>query len=272
MQGKADLHVHTKHSDGSLSAQELVERAKEAGLRVISITDHDNVAAIDEAIAVGTQLGVEVIAGVELSASVGERDIHILGYFINHKDPVLLEHLEFFRHERFKRAERIIGKLNNLQVPLSIESVLEQAGTAAVGRPHIANALLEEGLTETYNEAFTRYLGYGKPAYEQKYRVSPQAAIELLSSAGGVSFVAHPGTGIDDTVLLELITAGVDGIEVIHPSHSPERVAYYSGIVGEYFLLASGGSDFHGGKRNDYDVLGKYYIPTTQVDVIRRRL
>lgn len=272
MQGKADLHLHTKHSDGSLSSQELVERAKETGLRIISITDHDNVAAIDEAIAVGKTLGVEVIAGVELSATVGEQDIHILGYFVDHKNDVLLEHLQFFRHERFKRAERIVEKLNDLRIPLSIESVLEQAGTAAVGRPHIANALLEEGLTDTYHEAFARYLGYGKPAYEQKYRVSPQAAIELLSSAGGVSFIAHPGTNIDDTVLSELINAGVDGIEVIHPSHSPERVAYYSGIVSEYFLLASGGSDFHGGKRNDYDALGKYYIPASQVDLIRHRL
>jgi len=272
MQGKADLHLHTKHSDGSLSTQELVERAKEAGLSIISITDHDNVAAVDEAIAVGKTLGVEVIAGVELSASIGDRDIHILGYFVDHRNGTLLEHLEFFRQERFKRAERIIEKLNDLDVPLTIQSVLEQAGIGAVGRPHIANALLEEGLTETYHEAFSRYLGYGKPAYEKKYQVSPQAAIELLSSAGGVSFIAHPGNNIDDTVLLELINAGVDGIEVIHPSHSPERVAYYSGIVGEYFLLASGGSDFHGGKRNDYDTLGKYYVPESQVAVIRHRL
>lgn len=272
MQGKADLHLHTKHSDGSLATLELVERAREAGLSIISITDHDNVAGVQEAIAVGRALGVEVIPGVELSASVADQDIHVLGYFVDYLNEDLLEHLAFFRSERFKRAERIVGKLNDLHVPITIESVLEQAGAASVGRPHIANALLEEGFTETYHEAFSRYLGYGKPAYERKYQVSPQAAIELISSAGGVSCIAHPGTNIDDKVLLDLINAGVDGIEVIHPSHSPERVAYYSGIVNEYFLLASGGSDFHGGKRNDQDALGRYYIPGSQVDIMRHRL
>jgi predicted metal-dependent phosphoesterase TrpH len=239
---------------------------------MISITDHDHVGALDEAARVAQELEVEVITGVELSATVGEQDIHILGYFFDHRNRSLLDHLAFFRNERLKRAERIVQKLNDLHVPLKLESVLEKAGSASVGRPHIANALVEEGLTETYSEAFIRYLAYGRPAYEKKYQVSPQAAIELISSAGGVSFIAHPGNNIDDTVLLDLIKAGVDGIEVIHPSHSPERVAHFQGIVSEYFLLASGGSDFHGGRRNDQDALGKYSIPGTLVEIIRRRL
>lgn len=272
MQRKADLHMHTSFSDGTLSAAELLQRAKEVGLSTISITDHDHVGAIDEAIALGRELGLEVISGVELSVCVGELDIHLLGYFLDHTHRPLLDHLSFFRDERLKRAERIVEKLNDLHIPLTLDSVLEQAGTASVGRPHIANALLEEGLTETYHEAFVRYIGYGKPAYEKKYQVSPQAAIELVSSAGGLSFIAHPGNSIDDKVLLELINAGVDGIEVIHPSHTPERVAHFSGVVNEYFLLASGGSDFHGGRRNDQEALGKYYIPESQVDIIRRRL
>lgn len=272
MGGKADLHMHTTYSDGTLSTAELLKRALEVGLTTVSITDHDNVGAISEALVIGKDLGLEVISGVELSASVDERDIHILGYFLNHTNQNLLEYLSFFRVERLRRAERIVGRLNDLKIPLTIESVLEQAGMGSVGRPHIANALLEEGLTGTYHEAFSRYIGYGKPAYEKKYQVSPQAAIELISSAGGVSFIAHPGNNIDDTVMVELINAGVDGIEVIHPSHSPERVAHYSGIVSEYFLLASGGSDFHGGKKNDHDALGKYYISEGQVDMMRLRL
>jgi len=264
--------MHSTYSDGTLTPPNLFQRAKEAGLSVISITDHDHVGAIDEATAIARDWGIEVIPGVELSATVGEQDIHILWYFFDHRNRDLLDHLAFFRSERLKRAERIVEKLNGLHVPLTIESVLDQAGSASVGRPHIANALVEEGLTETYNEAFMRYLAYGKPAYEKKYRVSPQAAIELLSSAGGVSFIAHPGNNIDDKVLLELINAGVDGIEVIHPSHSPERVAHFQGIASEYFLLVSGGSDFHGGKRNDQDALGRFFIPTSQVDMIRHRL
>ena len=272
MQSRADLHMHTTCSDGTLTPPELLQRAKEAGLSIISNTDHDHVGALEEAAAAAETLGIEVIAGVELSVSVGEQDIHVLGYFFDPRNRNLLEHLSFFRSERLKRAERIVEKLNSLRVPLTIESVLEQAGSASVGRPHIANALLEEGITESYYEAFSRYIGFGKPAYEKKYQVSPQSAIELISSAGGVSFIAHPGNSIDDKVLFELINAGVDGIEVIHPSHSPERVAHFEGIVSEYFLLASGGSDFHGGKRNDQEALGKYYISKSQVDIIRHRL
>ncbi len=272
MEGKADLHMHTTHSDGTLTPGELVRRGKSAGLTTISITDHDNVGGIDEAKAIGDELDVDVIAGVELSAAVNEQDIHILGYFVDTKNQDLLDHLAFFRYERKKRAERIVGKLNNLKVPLKLESVLEQAGNGSVGRPHIANALLEEGLTETYNEAFRKYIGFGKPAYEKKYQVSPEAAIKLISSAGGLSFIAHPGNSLDEKVILELINEGIDGIEVIHPSHSPERAAYYNGIVNEYFLLASGGSDFHGGKKNDHEAFGRYYISDVQVNIMRRHL
>lgn len=272
MDGKADLHMHTTHSDGAFTTEELLRRAKAVGLTTISITDHDNVGAIDAAIALGKTLGLEVVPGVELSSTVGEQDIHILGYFFNHKSQTLLDYLAFFRIERIRRAERIVGKLNDLNIPLKIESVMERAGDGSVGRPHIANALLEEGLTESYHEAFSKYIGFGKPAYQKKYQVSPQAAIELISSAGGLSFVAHPGNSIDEKVLLGLIKDGVDGIEVVHPSHSPERVSYYNGIVSEYFLLASGGSDFHGGKRNDNELLGHYFVPERQVEMMRRHL
>jgi predicted metal-dependent phosphoesterase TrpH len=272
MEGRADLHMHTIHSDGTLTPPELVKRGKSAGLTTISITDHDNVGGINEAKTIGDELGLEVIAGVELSAAVDDQDVHILAYFIDIKNQDLLDHLAFFRYERKKRAERIVGKLNNLKVPLKLESVLEQAGSGSVGRPHIANALLEEGLTETYNEAFFKYIGFGRPAYEKKYQVSPQAAVKLISSAGGLSFIAHPGNSLDEGVILELINEGVDGIEVIHPSHSPDRTAYFNGIVNEYFLLASGGSDFHGGKKNDHEAFGKYYITDVQVDMMRRRL
>lgn len=272
MDGKADLHTHTTYSDGALTAAELLQRVKNVGLKIISITDHDNVGALDEAIKIGKTLGVEVIPGVELSSTVGDQDIHILGYFIDHKSQSLLDYLAFFRIERVKRAERIVGKLNDLKIPLTIESVLEQAGEGSVGRPHIANALVEEGLTESYHEAFSKYIGFGKPAYQKKYQVSPQAAIELISSAGGLSFIAHPGNSIDEKLLSDLIADGVDGIEVIHPSHSPERVAHYTGIVSEYFLLASGGSDFHGGKRNDFDALGQYYVSERQVETMLHHL
>jgi len=272
MDGKADLHLHTTFSDGALSPHELIDRARQAGLTTIAITDHDHTGAIDEAVELGVHAGIEVIPGVELSTTVGDQDIHVLGYFFDHRDRRLQDYLAFFRQERRNRAERIVEKLNGLKIPLTIESVLDQAGTGSVGRPHIANALLEGGLTVTYHEAFFKYLGFGKPAYEKKYLVSPREAVAMIAQAGGLSFLAHPANAIDERMLLEMITAGIDGIEVIHPSHSPERVAHYRGIVNEYFLLASGGSDFHGGRRNDREALGRYFIPTDHVDIMRRRL
>lgn len=272
MAGRVDLHMHTIHSDGILTTRELMERARAVGLTTISITDHDNTGAIPEALLLSNEFDLEVIAGTELSASYGNYDIHILGYFFDHTNTELQDYLQLYRRERLKRAERIVEKLNDLNVPITLEAVLEQAGTGSVGRPHIANALLEEGLTETYHEAFYKYIGFGKPAYEQKFQVSPREAIQLIASAGGISFIAHPGNSLDEKVLVEVIKQGVDGIEVVHPSHSPERTTFYRGIAQEYFLLTSGGSDFHGGRRNDAEVFGKYVISNDDVEMMRRRL
>ena len=272
MDGSVDLHLHTTYSDGALSPRELVERARLARLTTISVTDHDHVGAIDEAGELGKSSGIEVIPGVELSTMVDEQDIHILGYLFDPGNPALLDFLAMFRKERVKRAERIVEKLNALNIPLKIESVLEQAGEGAVGRPHIAIALVEAGLTESYHEAFARYIGTGKPAYEKKHPVAPQEAFELLATAGGLSFIAHPGPAIDERILLKLIHDGVDGIEVVHPSLSPERSAYYRGIAAEYFLLVCGGSDYHGGRRNDEDAIGRFTISPVDVEMMRRRL
>lgn len=272
MRGTADLHCHTTASDGAYVPRDLLLRAKKAGLTTVGITDHDHVGAIDEATEAGRELGITVVPGVELSTILNGIEVHLLGYFVDHKNPAFVRHLAFLRAERLKRAERIIGKLNELRIPLRLESVLELAGEGSVGRPHIASALLEEGLTETYHEAFLKYIGAGKPAYEQHYQVSPQQAVQVIASAGGLSFIAHPGKTLDEQTLLGLLHAGVDGIEVIHPSHTPERVAYYRGIVSEYFLLASGGSDYHGGRRNDDGVLGTYVIDEDAVAMMRRRL
>jgi hypothetical protein len=270
-QDRADLHTHTTWSDGSLSPEELVQKAAGAGLSAIAIADHDNVGGLAEAAEVGRTVGVEVIAGLELSASLGEKDVHILAYFFDPADSRLLEYLEFFRRERLKRAERIVRKLNGLDVPLTLESVLDQAGIGSVGRPHIANALVEEGYTSNYHEAFSKYLGSGGPAYEKKYQVSPEEAVRLIARAGGLSFFAHPGKHTTEADLLAMINVGLDGIEVVHPSHSPAMQQHYRSVVSQYFLLESGGSDFHGGKKNDNGVFGSFTVPMSVVDEMRRR-
>ncbi|HEY5615555.1 MAG TPA: PHP domain-containing protein [Bacteroidota bacterium] len=270
--GRADLHLHTTHSDGTLTPEELVRKAREAGLTTIAITDHDNVAALDEAVEIGNAIGVEVLSGLELSVTLGEKDIHLLAYLFDHKNLQLLEYLTFFRRERLKRAERIVEKLNKINVPLELDAVLGQAGVGSVGRPHIANAMVELGVIGSYHEAFSKYIGVGGPAYEKKYQVSPQEAIQMVSKAGGLTFLAHPGKYTTDAEILELINAGLDGIEVVHPSHDEQRRKFYRNVVEQYFLLESGGSDYHGGKKNDSYAFGTFWVPLTVVDAMRKRL
>ncbi len=272
MYEKADLHIHTIYSDGVLAPAELVAKAKDAGLSIISITDHDSIGGIEEAIAAGKEKDVEVISGIELSASLNGTEIHILGYFVDHTDKNLTDSLSGFQVERMNRAKRIVGKLNKMNVPIDIDSVMEHVTGDSVGRPHIANALVTDGHAASYEQAFMKYIGDGRPAYERKWNFSPEETIRLINKAGGLSFLAHPGRSMNEDLLFRLIKAGLDGIEVIHPSHSPELVYYYRGIVNEYCLLESGGSDYHGGEKSDDQTLGRFGISASTVDIMRRRL
>ncbi|MFZ0454636.1 MAG: PHP domain-containing protein [Ignavibacteriaceae bacterium] len=271
MKGKVDLHIHTNHSDGFYSPDEIVLKAKENDLEAISITDHDNLSAIKDAIKKGNEIGIEVIPGLEISSDIKDREIHILGYFVQTDSQELERYLNFFRVERLKRANRIVNKLNLLGMSLSIDDVMEIAKNSAVGRPHIAQAMLSRGLISSYYEAFNKYIGNGGPAFEKKVHISPQSAFKIISDAGGLSFIAHPGY-MEESLLKELIDEGVDGIEVIHSSHSQHQVRFYRGIVNEYFLLECGGSDFHGGKRDDEKNFGKYYTKYSVIEAMRKRL
>ncbi|MDE3058642.1 MAG: PHP domain-containing protein [Bacteroidota bacterium] len=268
---KADLHTHTNRSDGIYSPDELIRKAHSKGIVILGITDHDNLGAFPRAIEFGASLGVEVIPGVELSANVAEKEIHILGYFVDFTNGRLLEYLKLLRDERAKRAVRIVEKLNQLNIPLKFESVQRRAGSGAIGRPHIAMVLVDEGFVSDYQTAFNRYIGFGCPAYEKKFNLAPAEACSLIASAGGLSFLAHPGRSVDDKLLKTLIKSGLDGIEVVHPSHNENLVSHYRGIAARNFLLESGGSDFHGGKDNDDDVLGSYYIDISRVDEMKRK-
>ena len=271
MDGKVDLHMHTSYSDGFYSPGELIEKVKEAEVDVVSITDHDNLSGIKEATDKGKELGIEVIPGVEISSDSQGKEIHVLGYFVDPENEELERYLKFFREERLKRAERIVNKLNILGLSIELEDVLEFAQNSAVGRPHIAQAMLENELIKNYYEAFNKYIGNDGPAYERKVHISPKSAVKIISDAGGLSFIAHPGY-MPESLVKEMITAGIDGIEVIHPSHTKQMTKFYRGIVNEYFLLESGGSDFHGGKREDLRNLGKFYTSYSVVEAMRKRL
>jgi predicted metal-dependent phosphoesterase TrpH len=268
----ADLHTHTTHSDGHHPPFELLRKAKEAGVSILGISDHDSVGALDEAMEIGRTLGIEVVPGMELSASSPDGEIHVLGYFMDYHSPELTEALAIFRKKRLDRVERIVGKLNRMKIPLTVESVLAEATGDSVGRPHIANALVNNGHAATYHQAFNKYIGDGRPAFEKKAEFSPEDTIRLIADAGGLSFLAHPGRSVDEKLLHHLIKSGLDGIEVYHPSHTPELVSYYRGIVNEYFLLESGGSDYHGGMKNDDHLLGRIGVPIEAVEIMRRRL
>jgi predicted metal-dependent phosphoesterase TrpH len=271
MRSKIDLHSHTNYSDGFNSPRELIDKAKQKGIEILSITDHDNLAGIEEASEYGRQVGVEIIPGVEISSDIMDREIHILGYFVEPGNPEIERYLEFFRAERLKRADRIVRKLNTLGISLKLEDVLKISRNSAVGRPHIAQAMVERGFINSYYEAFNKYIGNGCVAYEKKVHISPRSAFKIISDSGGLSFIAHPGI-MPEHILKELIESGVDGIEVIHPSHSQQLVKFYRGIANEYFLLESGGSDYHGGKREDENNLGKFYVTRSVVDAMRQRL
>lgn len=268
---KTDLHMHSYHSDGYHSPEKVIEKAKNQGIKILSITDHDSVNAFSEASECAKKFGIEVIPGVEISTDIRDTEVHILGYFVDPKNKDLEHYLNFFREERYKRAIRMVKKLNILGLDITIDDVMAFAKDSAIGRPHIAQALLAKGQVKSFFEAFYKFIGNHAPAYERKVHLSPQSAFKIINDAGGLSFIAHPGN-MPEILIKELIDAGVDGIEVIHPSHSPEQVKFYRGIVIEYFLLESGGSDFHGGKREDDENLGKYYTSSKVVDTMRTRL
>jgi hypothetical protein len=263
--------MHTLLSDGAYSPAELVQKVKSAGLDIISITDHDSVNGLKEAQAVGKDIGIEVIPGLEISTDLDDKEVHLLAYFIDIEHDELQKYLSFFRDERFHRAKRIVQKLRNLGLKITIEDVMDHAQNSAVGRPHIANALFNLGLTSSYYEAFERYIGDYGPAFERKIHVSPLSALKLINDAGGLSFVAHPGF-MKETILINLIKAGIDGIEVVHPSHSENQISFYRGIVNQYCLLETGGSDFHGGKKDDEVNLGKYTISPNSLEAMRSML
>ncbi len=270
---KADLHSHTFYSDGKLSPEELIQKARLTGIDTLSITDHDSVEGIDEAVHFGKLNDIEIIPGVELSSEHNGHEVHVLGYFMDYKNPQLLQFLSSFREKRLRRAEKIVEKLNSMNVHITIGDVLAKAkGNASIGRPHIAFALLEANVVNNYNEAFFKYIGDNKPACVKKPNIDTKSAVNIISGAGGLSFIAHPGKTLRDNLIIELIEQGVDGIEVIHPSHTRDDTGYFLDITGQYFLLESGGSDFHGGRMNDDTILGNYYVPVTKVNAMKNRL
>jgi predicted metal-dependent phosphoesterase TrpH len=258
--GFADLHLHTNHSDGQHAPTAVIDKCASNGLRAVSIVDHDDVSAISEAIRRGEEKGVEVIPGVELSVTWEGYDLHVLAYCIDHESTDLTDYLNVFKSARVDRASKIVEKLGELGASIAFEAVQHRAGPGTIGRPHIAQVLLKDGLVRSFQDAFDRFIGDGKPANVQKYKIDLENALKLIRSAGGVSVVAHPGLQLELRDIEKLTEAGIDGIEVIHPTHDDDQVQLFRKHAYDYDLLETGGSDFHGGKKGE-TVLGKYRIP-----------
>jgi hypothetical protein len=265
-----DLHTHSVFSDGSLTPAELIARAAQVGLQAVALTDHDTVDGIEEAIAAGATHGVEVVAGVELSAAHGGQEVHILGYFIERRYLPLREALQRFREARFSRAEKMVAQLNRAGVPLVIGDVMAQAGNSPLGRPHVAQALVQKGYAQTFDEAFRKYLSRGGVANVPKECWSPRQAMDLIHGAGGLAVVAHPACRIHHSALESLLAQGLDGIEVLHPLHGAEDRKDFSAFALRHRLCRTGGSDYHGAGRSSC-ALGAMRVPGEWLEQLKAR-
>ena len=243
-----DLHLHTTASDGRLTPTRLVELAAGRGLRVIAITDHDSTEGLEEAGKAAQAFPqLTIIPGIELSTDVPGSEIHILAYFIGSQDPVIQAALKTFRLGRVDRARRMVEKLQALGVQVEWDRVQEIAGDGAVGRPHIALAMVEKGYISQVQEAFEKYIGRNGPAYAEREKLTPSEAVSLIGSWGAVAVLAHP-SDIDDLdgTLEELKAVGLAGAEVYYAQYSEERIQELARVVQAHGLLPCGGTDYHG--------------------------
>jgi predicted metal-dependent phosphoesterase TrpH len=237
--------MHSTASDGVLEPEQVVAAASRAKLVAIALTDHDSTSGIPAAAAAAEAAGIQLVAGVELSAHDDEREIHVLGLHLKHL-AMLESRLAELRAQRVERALRIVEKLRTLGVPLTSGAVFAEAGGSAVGRPHVARAMVAAGHVPTLRAAFDRYLGAGRPAYVGKTRFALNEAIELVHEVGGIAVLAHPSSDGTLESLSLMRRIGLDGVEVLHPSHSAEDKARLSAVANHLNLVPSGGSDWHG--------------------------
>lgn len=262
--------MHTTASDGFFSPSEVVKKSFDAGLRIISITDHDSIDGLKEAKEYAKNLNIDVINGIELSAEFEDKEVHILGYFFDETNSELTLKIDEFKNQRYQRIINFVEKLNQKQISISIDDVLEFSKAGTLGRPHIAQALIKKGYASNFYEVFSKFLGNDSPFYVKKNFLAPETAFDLIHRAGGVCIIAHPGA-FSEKALSHFVKSGVDGFEVNHPSLSSEQKKFYHEFVRKNHLIGTGGSDFHGGRRNDEINLGKYYIPAARVELLKQR-
>ena len=254
--GKIDLHIHTTASDGTLSPAQVIARAVKLGLRAISITDHDTIAGSRAALQTGIPAAIDFLTGVEISAAPPASynipgSLHLLGYGIDLEDPGINQALEKLQQARKNRNPRILERLRQLGIDLSLDEIRRHVGSGQLGRPHIAQLLVEKQVVSSIDEAFEKLLGNGKPAYVDKYRLPCGHTIEAIRTAGGLAVLAHPGLLPIESDRLEPLLAGlkkmgIQGLEVFYTEHSAAQTRWFAELARRHELLMTGGSDFHG--------------------------
>ena len=274
---RIDLHLHTRYSDGSLTPAEVVTLAHQAGVTAMAITDHDIVDGIPHAREAATKLGIEIVPGVELSSRFDGRELHVLGYFFDWQDPTLQAHMVRQRLSRQVRNPQIIERLNALGLELSEDEVKAKAGSDSVGRPHIAQVLVDKGYVHNTREAFERYLGEGAAAYVPRTLSDTREVITWVRDAGGVPVLAHPTwTRCEGEPLYRLCAclkeAGLLGLEVFYSTHNRKQISRYLELAKRLDLLVTGGSDFHGAANPAIQVgrgKGNLKVPAALLEPLR---
>lgn len=268
MNKKADLHIHTKYSDGSLGPKDVVRIASERGLCCISITDHDSVFGIDEAMSAGNAYGVEIIPGAEISAENSGKELHILGYCINYRDAKLLNFLDRIRHDRIERLHKMAVLLERHAIRINVEELKKDAGKVSISRLHVAKYMHKKGFVSSWREAFKKYIGDNKPCYVASFRYTSKQVIEAIETAGGIPVIAHPGVSRLDDMLLGFVNEGIEGIEVFHSEHSNKAARSYESFAKTHNLVVTGGSDCHGDLKGG-PLIGKTTIPYAYVEALK---
>jgi predicted metal-dependent phosphoesterase TrpH len=251
-----DLHLHTTASDGKLSPRELVRAAKSSGLRAFSVTDHDTVAGIPEAMEEARALQIELVPGVEVSANFGSASVHVLGLFIDPRDSALLEFFSGAAERRIQRVHEMVEKLGRLGIRIDARAVFARSTHGTVGRPHVAEELMVQGVVKNLTEAFERFLGQDCPAYVGYEKVTLRDAVDLIRGAGGVASLAHPVCLDDDSLIPAMVGDRLQAIEVFHTDHTIEKAAEYVRLAERLGLLQTGGSDFHQSENGEIPRLG----------------
>lgn len=279
-EARCDLHCHSTESDGTLSPRELVALAAELEIRTLALTDHDTISGVEEAKAAGAEFGVRIISGVEISVEYAAKTVHMLGYCFDAGAERLRAALERLVAGRNERNAKIVARLNELGLAVTLQEIEAEAGGKVVGRPHIARVLLKHKYVSTWEEAFEKYLARGAAAYFERLRFSPVDAVAMIREAGGVAVLAHPkyvalheGETLED-IVRTLVSAGLDGIECFYTDHTAEETASYLELAQRFNLVVTGGSDFHGAVKPEIQLgsgTGNLFVSDSCADALLAR-